>query len=758
MATSTSTGPQAPDRGALTRLAHVTSRHSMAVLVAAATLAVLSLIAAAGTMQRLVLSRFESPGSQSMQVAEQLQAGFDTGKPHFLLLLTARQGTVDDPAVTAAGEALEHELGREQGVTGVASYWSRERSPAMRSADRRQAVIVARLEGSVTAARATLDRVSPRFTRQGQVVTVGVGGGDEVFRQAAAQARQDFLRAELIIFPMLLLLLLVIYRRVVPALLTLAMGALSVAVTLAVLRVVTLFTDVSTFAANLTLVMGLGLAVDYGLFIIMRFRDELAAGRSHAEALSTTLRTAGHTVAFSGLTVAGSLLLLLLFPFPFLRSFAYAGIAVVGASLLSALVVLPAALVLLGSRVQTRRSRPRTGEAWQALASSVIRHPIGWAVPAVLVLAALAAPLAGLKVGLPDDRVLPPTVSSRQVQQQIRDGFAQEEMDAIQVLATPSPGAVIRPSDIDAYARRLSLLPQLAQVDALTGSYAHGVLVRAPGASASRFAGAAGSWFSAIATSRSLAVDEDGVIAAVRTVPAPFATHLGGYPAELTDFRSALVGRLPLVFGGILVVTLVVLTLLTRSVFLPIKAVVLNGAVMAAMLGVLVWGFQEGHLSGPLGFTPLGSLEPTIPILMLCVAFGLSMDYEVFLLSRIVEEHDAGRDDREAIVEGTRRSAPLVTAAAVVLASSFAVYGTSGITYLKMIALGMALAVIVDATVVRAVLVPAFMRLAGRANWWAPRVPVPWRRLATGPAGSPLRPTSPADVSQRDGERSAVDS
>jgi len=745
MVTSTSESrPPVPRHRTSIWLAQATSRHATAVLVAAGMVAVLALVMAAGTMPRLVLSRFESPGSQSSQVAEQLQARFDTGKPHVLLLVTARHGTVDDPAVTAAGEALERELGQEKGVTGVASYWSRERSPVMRSADGRQAVIVARLEGTVTAARATLGQVSPRFTRQDAVVTVGVGGGDEVFRQAATQARQDFLRAEAIIFPLLLLLLLVIYRRVVPALLTLAMGALSVALTLAVLRVVTMFTDVSTFAANLTLVMGVGLAVDYGLFIIMRFRDELAARAPAVEALSTTLRTAGHTVAISGLTVAGSLALLMLFPFPFLRSFAYAGITVVGASLLSALVVLPAAIFVLRHRVQSRRPRPRTGRAWSALASSVTRHPVRYGVPAVLLLAALAAPLAGLNVGVPDDRVLPPETSSRQVQQQIRDGFAQEEMDAVQVLATPANGAILARDAIDAYARRASLLPEVAQVDALTGSYAGGALIRPPGASADRFAGTPGTWFSVIVRSSALDTDADGVLAAIRAVPAPFPVALGGYPAELSDFRSALIGSLPLVLVGVLVVTLLVVTLLTRSVLLPVKAVVLNGAVMAAMLGALVWVFQDGHLSGPLGFTPLGSLEPTIPILMLCVAFGLSMDYEVFVLSRIKEEHDAGAADTRAIVEGLRRSAPLVTAAAVVLAASFAVYGTSGIVYLKMISLGMVLAVLVDATVVRAVLVPAFMQLAGRANWWWPKRFVRRGRPAPlVPGSSPDRKMSP---------------
>ncbi|WP_444960481.1 MMPL family transporter [Nocardiopsis sp. M1B1] len=574
MATSPTTTSPPGRRGAspgrppfLVRLGDGLARRPGRVILAGVALVLVALALAAGTMDRLLLSRFESPGSESLRVEQRLEEGFGTGKYHFLLLVTAQQGTVDDPEVVEAATALERDLASREGVAETASYWGRGESPAMRSEDGTQALITVRMEGTVTEARTALGEISPDLTRDGEVVRVEVGGGDEVFRQAAEQAQADFLLAEAIIFPLVFVLLLVLYRRISVAALTLGMGLFSVVTTLALLRGVTHLTDVSTFAANLTLVMGVGLGVDYSLFVINRFREELARGRQVPEAVSLAVSKAGRTVLFSGLTVAVALSCLMLFPFPFLQSFAYAGVGTVLTSVFAALVILPAALAKVGHRVRPKREPDPDSGWWHSTALRMMRRPLLWGLPALAVVLVLAAPAVGL---------------------------------------------------------------------------------------------------------------------------------------------------------DILAITFVILFLMTGSILLPAKAIVLNVLSLAVMFGVMVWIFQEGNLSGLLGFTANGTLETTFPILMFCIAFGLSMDYEVFMMSRIKEEYDLTGDNTRAVAAGLQRSGPLVTAAAVILAASFAAYAVSDVLYLMMLAVGMAVVILVDATLIRGVLVPVFMRLAGRANWWAP--------------------------------------
>ena len=732
MATSPTTTSPPSTEGAppgrppfLTRLGEGLARRPGRVILACIALALISIVLAAGTMDRLLLSRFESPGSESERVEQLLDEGFGTGKHHFLLLVTAQQGDVDSPEVVEAATAMERDLASREEVAETASYWGRGDSPAMRSEDGTQALITVRMEGSVTEARTALGEISPEFTRDDEVLRVEVGGGDEIFRQAAQQAQADFVRAELIIFPLVFVLLLVLYRRVSVAALTLAMGLFSVIATLALLRGVTYFTDVSTFAANLTLVMGVGLGVDYSLFVINRFREELARGREVSEAVTLAVSKAGRTVAFSGLTVAVALSCLMLFPFPFLQSFAYSGVGAVVTSVFAALVILPAALAKVGHRVRPKREPDPDSGWWHSTALRMMRRPILWGVPALALVLLLAVPAAGLDFGLPDARVLPQGNSSRDVQDQIESNFVQEEMDAVQVLVdTPGQGADT--AALGAYAEDLSQVEGVYQVDALTGRYTGGQEVAGPEPGADeRFGSAGATWFSVVPSSDAL-TDVEELIERVRDVPAPGDTQIGGYPADLTDFREALLGQVPLVFGLILAITFVILFLMTGSILLPAKAIVLNVLSLAVMFGVLVWIFQEGNLSGVLGFTANGTLETTFPILMFCIAFGLSMDYEVFMMSRIKEEYDLTGDNTRAVAAGLQRSGPLVTAAAVILAASFATYAVSDVLYLMMLGIGMAVVILVDATLIRGVLVPVFMRLAGRANWWAP---APLKRL-----------------------------
>ncbi|OCC08226.1 MMPL family transporter [Streptomyces sp. PTY087I2] len=749
--------PATDDRPpALRRWGHLTATRSRLMTGIGILLTVVGLVLAAGAMDRLVLSRFESPGSESVDTRAVLEKEFGEVTPSVLLMVTARQGTVDDEPVAAGARALEEELARRDGVADVASYWSRDGSPTLRGLDGRQALIIARMAGTVTEARTELATISPDFTRDEELFTVRVGGGDEIFRQVAEQSRQDFLRAEMIVFPLVLLLLFAIYRRFAAAALTLGMGLFSVITTLALMHLVTYVTEVSTFAANLALVMGIGLGVDYSLFVINRFREELSSGRPVPEAVAYTVGSAGRTVTFSGLTVLVSLSCLLLFPFPFLRSFAYAGVGTVLTAVFAALVILPAALARLGDRVARKgkeaNSRTQSGW-WHRTALRMMRHPLRYGVPALVVLLALAAPVLGLTFGTPDERVLPEGVSSRIVQQEIRDNFAAEEMDAIQVLRRGQPGTAANGEEIEATAVALSRIPEVYQVDALTGSYADGNRIAEPGAAADRFGHEEDTWYSVVATHEGLNHDVDRLLSEIRTTAAggddlrrgrPVEVRIGGYPAELADFRSQLVDRLPLVLGLVLAVTFLVLFLMTGSLLLPAKATLLNALSLGVMFGALVWIFQEGHLSGVLGFTPTGTIEPSIPILMFCVAFGLSMDYEVLMLSRIKEEYDRTGDTLGAVATGLERSGPLITSAAVIMAASFATYASSGVVFLKMLGLGMVAVIMIDATLIRAVLVPVLMRLAGRANWWAPK---PLRALHRrwGLSESEPRPTGDRD-------------
>ena len=697
----------------LARLGRLAVDHRWSTVGVGLVLFVIALVGASGALSALSLSRFESPGSESLRAAEVLDAEFGTGGPNVALLVTAKNGTVDDPAVAGLGRALTAELAARPEVAEARSHWSPAAGPALRSADGRQALVLARVPGTATQTRGALAELSPLFTRDGPVADVGVGGREEVFRQVGAQAGRDFLRAEALIFPLVLVLLVLVYRGFAAALLTMGTGVFAMVATMAALRLTAQVAEVSAFALNITLAMGLGLGVDYCLFLINRYREELRGGEPRREAIVRSVRTAGRTVLFSGLTVAISLLGLLLFPFPFLRSFAYAGFFVVLFSVVGVLFLLPAGLALVGGLIRPAKPRPERG-FWHRTAVTVMRRPAAFGGAVVVVLLALGAPVLGLRFGLPDDRILPPEATGRQVSEEIRANFGVEESDAVHLVA---PAAGNRDAGAD-YARELSLVDGVAQVDSSDGRHVGGQ--RVGDAEPDRFTSGTGTWLSVVPTTAVLESDPLGFVQAVRAVPAPFPVLVGGYPAELADFREALLDRLPAALLVIFGSTFVVLFLLTGSIVLPVKATVLNLLSLSVMFGALVWVFQDGNLSGVLGFTATGTLETSIPILMFCIAYGLSMDYEVFMLSRIKEERDRTGDGELAVAAAIERSAPLITAAAAILAVSFATYASSGVVLLKMLGIGLALAILVDATLIRAVLVPAFMRLAGRANWWAP--------------------------------------
>jgi len=713
----------------LSRLAQFSIRRRVLVLVLATIAFGLAGSLGGSVAQHLSSGGFDDPHSESSQAEKVLAHQFRTGTPNLVLLVDARHGTVDSPAVAAAGVALTNRLAAEPHVANVASYWNLGRVAPLRSKTADSALVVARIEGDQNQVVKRAGEIEQRYVAAGAVVRVQVGGFGPVFHEVGTTIEEDLVKAELIALPITILLLLLIFRGVVAAALPLAIGALSVVGTFFVLRVLASVTEVSVFALNLTTAMGLGLAIDYSLFVVSRYREELAAGFEPNAAVVRTVRTAGRTVAFSALTVAASLCALLVFPQAFLRSFAYAGVAVAGLAGLCAVVVLPALLAVLGRRVDAlslRRRAPKpVGEGvWHRVALAVMRRPIPVATVVILFLLLLGSPFRHLDLGRPDDRVLPTAAASRQVSDVIRRDYASQEVGALSVVAPDTAAAgtgAARDAAIGRYATALSRLAGVARVDAATGVYLKGQAIRVGPEVTARFTDARGTWLSVVPSIEPVSSAGEHLVAEIRSLPAPFAVEVTGTPAQLADSKASLFGRLPLAGAIISLITFILLFLMFGSVVVPAKAVVLNILSLSATFGAMVWVFQEGHFAGFLHFTPTGTIDATTPILMFCIAFGLSMDYEVFLLSRIKEEHDAGHDNVSSVAVGLERTGRIVTAAAVLIAVVFTSFATSRVSFIKLFGIGLTLAVLMDAFLIRGTLVPAFMRLAGEANWWSPR-------------------------------------
>jgi RND superfamily putative drug exporter len=745
----------------LERLGRFLLRRRWAVLTATLAVVVAAGVFGGSAVTRLKSGGFDDPDAESTRAAEVLRDEFGTGDPNLVLLVTAKGGQVDDPAVAAAGEAVARRLAAEPDLAQVVSYWA-SGAPALKSSDGGQALILGRITGDEEDLDERAAALTGAYAGDDPLLQVQVGGQAQVFREVGEQVESDLARAEAIAVPITLLLLVLVFASAVAGSLPLAVGGFAIVGTLLVLRALAEVTDVSIYALNLTTALGLGLAIDYSLFIVSRYREELRAGREPADALIVTMGTAGRTVLFSAATVAVSLLALLVFPLYFLRSFGYAGIAVVALAAVGALIVLPALLAVLGRRVDRfplplfrRRAaaaaarEPGTG-FWHRIATSVMRRPVPVALAVVAFLVLLGTPFLGVRFGLPDDRVLPPSAEGRQVADAIRDRFATDESSALSVVASGIGDPMAHLADIDGYATALSRLDGVERVDALTGSYAGGARLQgslAAGADpavppeARRFAAADGTWLSVVPSVEPYSAAGEELVAAVRGLDAPLGAQVTGPSAQLVDTKASLFGNLPAAGAIIALVTFALLFLMTGSVVIPAKALVLNLLSLTAIYGAMVWVFQDGHLAGLLGFTPTGTIDTSMPVLLFCIAFGLSMDYEVFLLSRIKEEHDRTGDTVASVAAGLERTGPIVTTAAALLAIVFIAFATSEVSFLKLFGVGTALAILIDATLIRALLVPAFMRLAGRANWWAP---APLRRLharvglreASGPSGA----------------------
>jgi putative drug exporter of the RND superfamily len=708
-----------------TAFARFVVRRRKPVLVASLVFFIAAGALGGSVARSLTSGGFDDTSSESYRAQQLLEREFGTREPQLVLLLTPEAGTVDDPAVAEAGRALTERVGAEPGIEQAASYWSLGNAPPLQGDGGRQAMVLVVVRGDDDAVRDTTKRISKQYTGTDGTFTIGVGGRAEVFRQVGTQIEKDLTKAESIALPITLLLLIIVFGSVVAAGLPLGVGAISVVGTFLVLRILASVTDVSIFALNLTTAMGLGLAIDYSLFIVSRYREEVARGLEPHDAVVRTIETAGKTVAFSALTVAVSLAALLVFPLAFLRSFAYAGVAVALIAAVGALVTLPALLAVLGRNVDRwvlwRHAPKPVGEGmWHRIATTVMRRPLPIALGVTAVLLLLGAPFLRVVFALPDERVLPPEASARQVQTEIRRNFDSNETSSLSVVAPSVPDAASRDTETGAYATRLSKLRGVARVDARTGSYIAGTLVFPAGTASQRFVADDATWFSVVPSVVAQSPAGERLVHEVRDVESPYPVVVGGQSAQLVDSKASLFGRMPLALGLIAVSTFVLLFMMFGSVLVPIKALVINVLSLTATFGAMVWIFQEGHLAGFLNFTPTGTLDTTTPILMFCIAFGLSMDYEVFLLSRIKEEHDRSGDNTASVALGLERTGRIVTAAALLISVVFLAFATSSVTFIKLFGLGLALAVLMDAFVIRATLVPAFMRLAGEANWWAP--------------------------------------
>ncbi len=723
------------------------TRHPRLVLVGALAFLVLSVLFGMDATGRLKTQGYDDPRSESSRAAH-LAAERLGASPNLVLVAQSGSGSVDDPAVRGAGEELTGKLAAQPHVSAVTSYWTGG-AAELRGRDGHAAMLVAHVDGEGEELAARAERLRAELAAPagaGKALTVHVGGSALIDAELQDISESDLKRAESVVLPGTLILLVLVFGSVVAAALPLLIGVLAIAGTLLVLSVLGSVTDVSVFALNLTTALGLGLGIDYGLLIVSRFREELAAGFLPSTAAVRTVRTAGHTIAFSAATVSAALATLLVFPPYFLRSFAYAGIAVVAIAALSAVTVLPALLALLGKRVNAWavpwRRKVRSGSRsgfWEGLARIVVRRPLIAALPVIGLLVLLAAPFAHADFATPDDRALPSGASSRQAGDLVRDRFDMKGSGALTVVTT---GNASPPERVE-YARRLSAFPQVAQVVGPDGGFRYGARAAVTGSAAATAGPAADRpvQLSVVPLVDPQSHAAQQLVHEIRAVPAPAGTEVlvGGPSAVLVDAKATVGDRIPLALALISVTTFVLLLGFTRSLLLPLKAIALNALGLAAVLGAMVWVFQSGHLHQLLGFTP-GPLSTTMPVLLFCIVFGLSVDYEVFVLARIKEAHDAGQDNARSIVTGMARTGGIVTTAGALLAFTLLSFGTSQVSLLQFFGIGAGLGVLLDATLVRGVLVPALMRLAGGLNWWAPRPIRPREPLpASRPPPAPVR-------------------
>jgi trehalose monomycolate/heme transporter len=718
-------------------LARFVFRHRRGVLLSFVALTVAAALYGRKTAAELVAGGFHDPTSESSHADLLLEERFQMGTPDVVVAYSHPALRVHDREFAAILQPALARMRAQPGVERISTPYG-ERPDALVSKDGHVTLIALRLAGRGHEAQDSYERLAPLLELKG--LKAAIGGEIPGARQAQQAAEADLLRAELITLPLVAVLLVIFFRGLVVALLPLLMGGFAVAAALACIRLLTHVSDVSIFAMNIVTFVGLGVAIDYSLFMAMRFRDELAAGASPERALEHTLQTSGRTIAYSGAAVAVSLLSLAVFPLALLRSIAFAGALVVLMSLLGALLFLPALLAALGPRIE-RFSLPRPKPSalmqrfWRGVAAVVMRSP--WLVTALVtgLLVLLGWPFLGVKSAVAGASALPAEAPARQVAELLEsDRFPVGAVSSVQVFATLPEPVLSRQGleRVERYVAQLRAVPHVARVEAAAGASGGPSAAQlsallesdaGPGVRA-RLSPLVDGQDTAIRVELAVEPSSDAaqaVVRAVREVREQGVQAVSTSPAaRLLDLKATLYERLPWALGIVVLATFVVLFLAFGSVVMPIKAILMNVLSLTASFGALVWVFQEGRFERLLGFRSPGYIELTIPVIMFAVVFGLAMDYELFLLSRIREAYDQTGDTRESVSQGLSRTGQLITRAALLLVAVMIGFISADMLLVKEMGVGMAVAIIVDATIVRALLVPATMQLLGAYNWWAP--------------------------------------
>jgi RND superfamily putative drug exporter len=726
-----------------------------------------------GLFPLLKAGGFEDPNSQSAQAETLLNQQLGGSSSDVILLLRSDTLTATDPAFASAAAQLLDPLSQRPEVASVTSYYSAH-SPRFLSRDGHETFALVQLASTdQTVKGEQYKTLLPHLTSPSPLLQVSVGGTQAVNAAVNTQVSADLERAEMITFPVVGLLLFIVFGGLVAAGLPLLIGGAAILGAFAILRLLTNVTDISVFAINVVTVLGLGLAIDYSLFIVSRYREEVVASNGDSRrALGRTLATAGRTVLFSGLTVSVSLLGLLLFPEGFLRSMGLGAIGAVLVAMLAALTLLPALLAVLGSRVNAlsvrrlfRRSpaASQSGDAhgaWYRLSQFVMHYPIPVALAVLAVLVTLGLPFLHASFSTPDVRVLPVGQETRVVSERLSQDFASQGASEI-IVAIRTPGNALSLENLAAlqtYVDQIALMPDVLQVQSLVtvaptltlADYQR--LYGDPGANPQLAEVAAelahGDATKVVVTLQSAEFSPatESATRQMRALSAPGGLRplVFGETAYQMDLFSNLRATLPYALLVIVLAIFVLLFLMTGSVVMPLKAIVLNILSLSATFGALVWIFQDGHFEQLLAFQSNGSIDGTQTILIFALAFGLSMDYEVFLLSRIKEQFDATGDNRAAVATGLQHTGWLITSAALLLAVVLAAFSTSRIVFIQQIGVGLAIAIVMDATLVRGLLVPATMRLLGRWNWWAPApLRALWRRIGLSETSAPSCPVAP---------------
>ncbi|MFY8023521.1 MAG: MMPL family transporter [Candidatus Nanopelagicaceae bacterium] len=688
------------------RLGHLIAKRKKAVL----SLFLLATVLAGGIGSQ-VFSRFDSggysdPNSDSAKVWEYLDKTFKVKDPAIVLVVDGKDKSVDDPEVVASAQKIESQVRSESSAENVISYWSAGGVPAFKSKDGNAGFIFVYLKSTDFT---EVDKLGGEYQKKydGAFENVEVyASGGAVFANAInGRIQNDLKISEAISIPLTFLLLLFVFGAMAASAMPLLVGVTAILGTFLVMYLLTLVTDVSIFALNLTTGLGLGLGIDYALLMVNRFREELAKGLDNESAIVNTLRSAGKTVFYSGLTVVLTLISLTFFPQNFLKSMGYAGAAVVALAVLGALIPLPAILALLGTKINKGVVRKnaivqKEDGRWARVARFVMRRPVSVVTASLAILFVMIAPITNIKFSQVDSGVLPKNDRAYIASQFIADEFPGQESNPIEIVF---PNGASQTEEINSFMTRVAATPGIIRVGQpeVVGASARVV---------------------AIHSMQPRTPEGEELILKLRDISAPEGTLIGGAAADYADTQSAISETLPAVIGWIMITVLLLLFAFTGSILLPIKAVILNFTSLAATMGILTWIFIDGNFKFLVGdFNETGSLDTNTMVLIAVVAFGLSMDYEVFLLSRIKEEHDAGKSNVDAVALGLQKSARIITAAAFILAVVFAAFVISGVTSIKMMGFGVAFAILLDATLIRAFLVPALMRLFGERNWWAPR-------------------------------------